>query len=126
VWGTGAATREFLHVSDCAGAILLAAELYDKPEPVNVGNGLEISIRELVDIIVRLSGFKGEVIWDHSKPDGQPRRRLDVSRAEKEFGFRARVSLEEGLRETIEWFSQARSRDLPGTRAPRSEQGIGV
>ncbi|MCI0353749.1 MAG: GDP-L-fucose synthase, partial [Acidobacteria bacterium] len=103
-WGTGSATREFLYVADCAEGILLAAELYDKPEPVNLGSGQEISIRELVARVARLSGFEGEVVWDPSKPDGQPRRRLDTSRAEREFGFRARIGLEQGLRQSIEFF----------------------
>jgi GDP-L-fucose synthase len=106
VWGTGAATREFLYVNDCAEAVLLATELYEKPEPVNIGSGAEISIRDLVDLIARITGFTGEVVWDRTKPDGQPRRRLNVSRAEKEFGFRARTSLEEGIRETVDWYSR--------------------
>jgi GDP-L-fucose synthase len=115
VWGTGSATREFLHVSDCAEAVLLATEFYDKPDPVNLGSGVEVSIRELVDMIGRLSGFKGEIIWDHSKPDGQPRRRLDISRAEKEFGFRAHTSLEEGIRETVDWYSRTHLHDVAGS-----------
>lgn len=104
VWGTGKATREFLYVEDCAEAIILAAERYNKPEPVNIGAGFEISIRELVELIAKLTGFKGRIIWDTSKPDGQPRRMLDTSRAEKEFGFRAKTSLEEGLKKTIDWY----------------------
>ena len=104
VWGTGAASREFLFVADCARAIVQAAEHYDKPEPVNLGSGNEITIRELASLIARLTGFKGELCWDPSKPDGQPRRRLDVSRAEQEFGFRADTGFEEGLRKTIDWF----------------------
>lgn len=104
VWGTGKATREFLYVEDCAEAIVLATEKYNKSDPVNIGAGFEISIKELVGLITKLTGFKGEIIWDNSKPDGQPRRMLDTSRAEKEFGFRAKTGLEEGLRKTIEWY----------------------
>jgi GDP-L-fucose synthase len=104
VWGTGRASREFLYVDDCAEAVVLAAEKYDKPEPVNIGAGFEITIKDLVDLIVRLTGFKGRVRWNASKPDGQLRRRLDVSRAEREFGFRARTSFEEGLKRTIEHY----------------------
>jgi GDP-L-fucose synthase len=110
VWGSGEATREFLYVEDCADGILLAAEHYDKPEPVNLGVGFEISIRDLAGLIAKLTGFQDKIIWDLSKPDGQPRRRLDTSRAKREFGFAAKVSLEEGLRRTIEWYrSQGRS-----------------
>ncbi|HNS32920.1 MAG TPA: GDP-L-fucose synthase [bacterium] len=103
-WGTGKATREFLYVEDAAEAIIAAAERYDKPEPVNIGSGIEISIRDLADLIAELSGFSGNIKWDSSKPDGQPRRRLDVYSAEREFGFRAKTSLEEGLEKTIEWY----------------------
>jgi len=104
VWGTGSATREFLYVDDAAEGIVLAAEKYDKPEPVNLGSGMEISIKDLVELICRLMDFKGEVRWDHSKPDGQPRRLLDVSRAQKEFGFQAKTSFEEGLQKTIQYY----------------------
>ena len=104
VWGTGKASREFLYVEDCAEGIVLAAEKYDRPEPVNLGAGFEITIKDLVDLIVKLTGFKGKVRWNTSKPDGQPRRCLDVTRAEKEFGFRARTSFEEGLKRTIEFY----------------------
>lgn len=104
VWGTGKATREFLYVEDAAEGILLATEKYDKAEPVNLGSGREISIKDLVELICRLMDFKGEIRWDTTKPDGQPRRRLDVSRAEKEFGFRAKTDFEEGLKKTIEWY----------------------
>jgi GDP-L-fucose synthase len=104
VWGTGKATREFLYVEDCAEGILLAAERYNKPDPVNLGAGFEISIKDLVKLIAELTGFKGEIIWDTTKPDGQPRRMLDISRAEKEFGFKAKTGFEEGLRKTIEWY----------------------
>ncbi len=104
IWGTGQATREFLYVEDCAEGIVLAAEHYDKPAPVNLGTGSEISIAELVQKIALLTGFSGKIAWDASKPDGQPRRCLEVSRAEKEFGFRASVKLDEGLRRTIDWY----------------------
>ena len=106
VWGTGEATREFLYVEDAAEAILLAAERYDKPEPVNIGAGFEISIRELVRLIADRTGFRGKILWDPTKPDGQPRRRLDTSRAEREFGFRAKTALDEGLANTIAWYER--------------------
>jgi GDP-L-fucose synthase len=106
VWGTGSSSREFLFVEDAAEGIVLAAEQYDGIQPVNLGSGNEVSIRELTDLIVRLTGFKGEVLWDTSKPDGQPRRKLDVSRAAHYFGFTARTDLEEGLKATIEWYRQ--------------------
>ncbi|HKO97138.1 MAG TPA: GDP-L-fucose synthase [Pyrinomonadaceae bacterium] len=101
VWGTGNASREFLYVEDCADALVRAAALYDGAEPVNIGAGKEITIRDLVNLIVRLTGFEGEIRWQADKPDGQPRRSLDVSRAWEEFGFRASTSLEEGLKRTI-------------------------
>jgi GDP-L-fucose synthase len=104
VWGTGNATREFFYVEDAAEAIALATEKYDKPEPVNIGAGFEISIRELVGLIVELTGFQGRVVWDASKPDGQPRRMLDTTRALKEFGFRSRTDFREGLARTIAWY----------------------
>jgi GDP-L-fucose synthase len=103
-WGTGAVTREFLHADDCARGIVLAAEKYDKSDPVNLGAGFEISIRDLAEKIAALSGFKGRLVWDASQPDGQPRRSLDTSRAEREFGFRARIGFDEGLKQTIEWY----------------------
>ena len=103
-WGNGSATREFLHADDCAEGLLMAAETYDKSEPVNLGAGFEISIKDLTEKVCKLSGFNGRVVWDTSKPDGQPRRCLDTSRAEKEFGFRAKLIFEEGLRQTIEWY----------------------
>lgn len=104
VWGTGRATREFLYVEDAAEAIILATEKYDKPEPVNIGSGFEISIKELVQMITRLTGFKGKIIWDKTKPDGQPRRRLDITKAKKEFGFKAKTRFEEGLNKTIKCY----------------------
>ena len=104
VWGTGRPTREFLYVEDAADAVLLATARYDGAEPVNVGAGFEISIRELVERIVTLTGFEGRVVWDTSKPDGQPRRCLDTSRAEREFGFRARTTFADGLERTVRWY----------------------
>jgi len=104
LWGTGTATREFLHVDDAASGILLAAEKYNGSDPVNLGAGMEISIRDLTSRIAELSGFHGELIWDATKPDGQPRRSLDTTKAEKLFGFQAKVPFEDGLKETIEWF----------------------
>ena len=106
VWGTGKPTREFLYVDDAARAIVMAAEKYNKPDPINIGSGAEISIKKLVHLIVQMSGFKGKIIWDHSQPDGQPKRRLDVQKAKKEFGFEAKISLEEGLRRTIQWYKK--------------------
>jgi len=104
VWGTGKPTREFLYVEDAAEAIILATEKYNKSEPVNIGTGFEISIKDLVNLIVKLTGFKGKIIWDKAKPNGQPRRCLDTTRAEKEFGFKAKIPFEEGLKKTIEWY----------------------
>ena len=108
VWGTGKATREFLYVEDCAEAIVLASERYNKPDPVNIGAGFEISIKDLVDLIAKFTGFKGGIVWDSSKPDGQPRRMLDTSKAEREFGFKAKTKFEEGLRKTIDWYLLSR------------------
>jgi GDP-L-fucose synthase len=108
VWGTGQATREFLYAEDAAEGIVLAAEHYDGPEPVNLGAGFEISIRDLAQLIARTTGFKGAIDWDSSKPDGQPRRCLDTSRAERLFGFKARTTFEDGLRKTIDWYREAR------------------
>lgn len=104
VWGTGKPTREFLYVEDAAEGILLATEKYNKPDPVNLGTSFEISIKDLVELIVKLTGFKGEIIWDTSKPDGQPRRMLDTSKAEREFGFQAKTTFEDGLKKTIDWY----------------------
>jgi GDP-L-fucose synthase len=104
VWGTGNPTREFLYVEDAAEGILLASERYNKPDPVNLGAGFEISIKDLVTLIVKLTGFKGRILWDKTMPDGQPKRMLDTSRAEREFGFKAKTPLDEGLRRTIEWY----------------------
>jgi len=103
-WGTGSASREFIYVVDAAEGILLATEHYNGPEPVNIGAGFEITIKELAEKIVELTGFTGEIRWDNSKPDGQPRRRLDVSKAKKDFGFEAKTSFDEGLKATIDWY----------------------
>ncbi len=104
LWGTGKATREFLFVEDAAEGIVRALESYEKAEPVNLGSGMEISIKDLIGVISRLMDYKGEIRWDRTKPDGQPRRMLDISRAEKEFGFRAKTDFETGLKKTIEWY----------------------
>ena len=104
VWGDGSPTREFLYVEDAAEGILLASEKYNGPEPVNLGSGYEISIKDLVEMIARLTGFTGKLVWDKSKPNGQPRRGLDVSRAEMLFGFHAGTPFKDGLRRTIEWY----------------------
>jgi GDP-L-fucose synthase len=103
-WGTGSPSREFLFVKDCAQGVVAAMEKYDSPEPMNLGSGREITIKDLTELIARLSKFSGKIVWDPTKPDGQPRRCLDVSRAQQEIGFTARTSLEDGLSETIEWF----------------------
>jgi GDP-L-fucose synthase len=108
VWGTGKATREFLYVEDCAEGIILATERYDKSDPVNLGACFEISIKDLAELIVKLTGFSGRIKWDTSKPDGQPRRSLDTSRAEREFGFKTKTPFEEGLRRTIDWYQNYR------------------
>jgi GDP-L-fucose synthase len=104
LWGDGSPTREFLFVDDCAAGIALAAERYDGAEPVNLGTGVETSIRELAETIADLTGFEGEIVWDTSMPNGQPRRSLDASKAERLFGFRARTTLREGLERTIAWY----------------------
>lgn len=107
VWGTGKATREFLYVEDAAEGIVLALEHFNKPDPVNLGSGMEISIKDLAEKICKLAGFTGEIRWDASKPDGQPRRMLDVSKAEKEFHFKAHTGFDEGLKKTITWYEQS-------------------
>jgi len=104
LWGDGSPTREFLYAGDAAEGILLAAERYNGSEPVNLGSGKEISIKDLAELIARLTGFQGKIVWDTSKPNGQPRRALDTSRAEKYFGFKAAVAFEEGLKQTIDWY----------------------
>ncbi len=108
IWGDGSPTREFLYVTDAARGILLAAESYNKSDPVNLGSGQEISIRDLAKLIARLTGFKGRFAWDETKPGGQPRRALDISRAWREFGFRTEVDFEQGLKDTVEWYQQNR------------------
>ncbi len=114
-WGTGNVSREFLYVEDAAEGILLAAEHYEGPEPVNLGSGTEITIRDLALLISELTGFRGEIEWDRSQPDGQPRRYLDTTRAEREFSFKAKTSLREGLRETISWYENVSSQQTPLT-----------
>jgi GDP-L-fucose synthase len=104
VWGTGVASREFLHVEDAAEGILLATEKYNKSDPINLGAGFEIKISDLVELISKITGYTGKIIWDDSKPDGQPRRCLVVSKAESKFGFKAKIKFEEGLRNTIGWY----------------------
>jgi len=106
VWGDGSPTREFLYIEDAADGILLASERYNDSEPVNLGSSFEISIKELIEMIARLCGFEGQIVWDTSKPNGQPRRKLDISRAKAFFGFEASMNFEDGLRRTIEWYSQ--------------------
>ena len=105
VWGTGRVSREFLYVEDAAQAILDATENYNKPEPVNIGTSEEIMIKDLVDLIKDLVGYKGNIVWDSEKPDGQPKRKLDVSKAEQQFGFKSTINLEQGLQKTITWFN---------------------
>ena len=112
VWGTGKATREFLYVDDAAEGIVRATENYEKSDPVNLGSGMEISIRDLVETISKLVGFTGKIVWDKTKPDGQPRRQLDTTRAEKEFGFKAQTQFGEGLKKTIAWYYRLLDEDL--------------
>ena len=116
-WGTGSPTREFLYVEDAAEGILLAAERYNESEPVNLGSGMEISIKDLMHLIARLTGFEGKIVWDTSKPDGQPRRCLDTNKAERLFDFRATTPFEEGLRRTIQWYERAGLREYSTTNA---------
>ena len=113
LWGDGSPTREFLYVEDAAEGIVLATERYDKPDPVNLGSGMEISILDLATKIAGITGFSGRIIWDAAQPNGQPRRCLDVSRAEREFGFRARTPFDVGLRKTVEWYRSCRLQDRP-------------
>jgi nucleoside-diphosphate-sugar epimerase len=105
-WGTGKVSREFIYAADAAEGILLATERYDGSEPVNIGAGFEITIKDLAEKIVELTGFEGEIRWDTSKPDGQPRRCLDTSRAKEYFGFEAKTDFEQGLKNTIEWYKE--------------------
>ena len=114
LWGDGSPTREFLYVEDCARGIVLAAESYDKPEPVNLGSGMEISIKDLSEKIKSLTGYPGRIVWDTSKPNGQPRRCLDVSKAEKGFGFKAKTGFDEGLKKTVEWYLMNKGKEDKG------------
>ena len=107
VWGSGSASREFLYVEDCAEGIVKAAAVYNEKDPVNLGNGREVAIKDLVELIARLTGFEGEIIWQSDKPDGQPRRQLDTRRAFEKFGFQAQTSLEQGLQRTIDWYESS-------------------
>jgi GDP-L-fucose synthase len=109
VWGDGSATREFLYVDDAAEAIILAAERYDGSDPINIGSAFEISIKDLVNTIARLTGFDGEIVWDTTKPNGQPRRKLDTTRAQERFGFASTTTFEDGLRDTITWYRETRN-----------------
>ena len=111
-WGTGSATREFLYVGDAAEAIVAAAERYDKPDPVNVGSGDEVTVKELASLIRSMTSFSGTIKWDSSQPDGQPRRTLDISRAEREFGFKPKTTLREGLKRTIDWYEATSTQQL--------------
>jgi GDP-L-fucose synthase len=110
IWGDGSPTREFLYVEDAAEGIVTAAEKYNGDKPVNLGSGYEISIKELAEMIARMTGFEGELVWQTDKPNGQPRRGLDVTRAQKFFGWRAQTPFEEGMMRTIEWFKENREK----------------
>ncbi|MCR4277338.1 MAG: NAD-dependent epimerase/dehydratase family protein, partial [Candidatus Roizmanbacteria bacterium] len=128
VWGDGRASREFFYVEDAARAIVLATEKYDQPEPINIGAGFEITIKDLVNKLVKLMDFKGKIVWDKTKPNGQPRRCLDVSKAKKEFGFVAKTNFDEGLKKTVKWYiAMCHSRALPAvvlTKAGRRESRL--
>lgn len=124
VWGTGQASREFLYVKDAAEGIALAAERYDQGDPVNIGSGNEVKIRDLVELIAHLTGFDGQIVWDTSKPDGQPRRCLDTGRAKALFGFEARTSLVDGLKETIDWYRRKRARYFGLADASTGDSGV--
>ncbi|MDD1683724.1 MAG: GDP-L-fucose synthase [Methanoregula sp.] len=113
VWGTGTASREFLYVDDAARGLVLAAERYNKPDPVNLGSGMEITISDLVVLINELTGYRGGIRWDNTKPDGQPRRCIDVSRAKEEFGFEATMPFKEGLKRTIDWYHEHKKKPAP-------------
>jgi GDP-L-fucose synthase len=113
-WGTGSASREFLYVDDAAEGIVAATDRYSGGEPINLGSAQEVTIRELTELVAELVGFKGTIQWDHSKPDGQPRRWIDTSRAEEAFGFRASTGLREGLRRTVDWYRSSSSADRLG------------
>jgi GDP-L-fucose synthase len=122
LWGDGSASREFLYVEDCAEALLLAAERYNGPDPVNLGAGFEITIRELAALIQELTGYQGRIVWDTSRPNGQPRRSLDTSRAERELGFRAKTEFRDGLRRTIDFFRENRDWVLEDEKRRRFEE----
>lgn len=124
VWGTGRATREFLYVGDAAEAVVLATENYDKPDPVNIGSSFEITIGDLAKLVAKIVGFSGKIVFDSSHPDGQPRRKLDVSRARREFGFVSKIKFEEGLKETIEWYLKNIIGSLEGILADVSSNGL--
>jgi GDP-L-fucose synthase len=115
LWGDGSPTREFLYVDDCADGLLLAAERYDGADPVNLGTGVETSIRELAELIAELTGFEGEIVWDASMPNGQPRRQLDASRAKELFGFEALTPLRDGLARTVAWYREHAQADAAVT-----------
>jgi GDP-L-fucose synthase len=121
LWGDGTPTREFLYVEDAAEGIFLATKLYDKPAPVNLGSGMEISIRDLANKVAALTGFRGKIVWNTAQPNGQPRRCLDISRAEREFGFRARTRFDAGLRKTIDWYLGTRSPGKSPVVLPQQE-----
>ena len=121
VWGDGSPTREFLHARDAAEGIVTAAERYDRSDPVNLGAGFEIRIRDLVPLVARLCRFEGEIAWDTTRPNGQPRRMLDTSRALREFGWKARIPFEEGLEETVEWYESRRGAHRGETASPKRE-----
>jgi GDP-L-fucose synthase len=123
VWGTGRVSREFLYVKDCADGIVKAAAAYNESDPVNLGNGREVVIKDLVETIARLTGFQGEIRWQSNKPDGQPRRQLDTTRAFEKFGFRAQTSLEEGLKQTIDWYETSIQ---PGVVSGELQQASGM
>ncbi|MBN1667043.1 MAG: NAD-dependent epimerase/dehydratase family protein, partial [Anaerolineales bacterium] len=110
LWGDGSPTREFIYAGDAARGIILAAERYNSSDPVNIGSGMEISIKDLAELVARLTGFEGRIVWDTSKPNGQPRRALDVSRARERFGFQAEMDFERGLARTIAWFREHQDR----------------
>ena len=121
VWGTGSASREFLFVRDAAAGIVAATDRYNEPDPVNLGSGNEISIKALIELVCELCGYRGEIRWDRTKPDGQPRRCLDVSRAKERFGWTATTAFRHGLRETIDWYEHVRKvGQLDGRSPPRS------
>jgi GDP-L-fucose synthase len=112
-WGDGSPTREFLYVEDCADALVLAAERYNGADPVNLGSGEEIAIRDLVEMVAEMVGYTGRIVWDTSRPNGQPRRKLDITRAERSFGFTAKTALHDGLRRTIAWYLDAMPEAVP-------------